>query len=150
MRFSYRELETFFAQPLPGANETAEALISHAFEVEEIVAKNDDWELDIKILPDRAPDAKSALGMAREIAAVLNLPLKDGLAPLATTETARGQITFKAEDISHLLGVALGEHEIIDCLARVRVAVTHGEDDLLEALIPPERQDLNIKEDLAD
>src|SRR6185436_11558599 len=132
MRFAYRELEQYFETSLPPVGEVAEALINHAFEVEEVLPKGEnDWELDVKILPDRAPDAKTALGLARELAAVLNQPLKPELVQLPTAETARAKITFTADDISHLLGVALGEHEITDYLKRVRVVVEHGEGDSL-------------------
>ena len=150
MRFSYRELETYFEQPLPPVVEVAEALTNHSAEVEEVAARGDDWELEIKILPDRAADEKVPLGLARELSSVLNLPLKDEFVSLPTAKTARAKIIFSADDINHLLGVALGEHEITNYLKRVRVVVKEGEGHQLAALIPPERLDLNIKEDLAD
>ncbi len=48
----------------------------HSFEVEEIEKEKNDWLLDIDILPNRGPDCFSHLGVAREIAAVLNLKLR--------------------------------------------------------------------------
>lgn len=150
MIFSYRELEKKFEKPLPGVEAVVSTLTMRAFEVEEVIPQGDDWNLDIKVLPDRAPDAKNPLGMARELAAVLNQSLREEFLALPTDETARVKIVFNAEDIGHLLGVMLGEHEIKECLRRVRVVVESGPEDKLTASIPPERLDINIKEDLAD
>ncbi len=150
MKVSYRALQKFFPTDLPAVAVVTEALSQRAFEVEDLVARGDDWEFEVKILPDRAADAKSELGLARELSAVLNLPLKDEYSSLPTAATARATIRFSADDLNLLLGIALGEHEIIDLLRRVRVVVSHGDGDGLVALIPGERQDLNLKEDLAD
>lgn len=149
MRFSYKELEKYFSEPLPGVEEVAEQLISHAFEVEEVVAKDNDWELDIKVLPDRSADAKSVLGMAREIASVLNRQLKEEFTANTTAENARAKINFSVQIINNLIGTKLSEAEIVEILKRVRVTV-EKEGDSLVALIQAERVDLNIKEDLAD
>ncbi|OJI08737.1 MAG: hypothetical protein COX02_02485 [Candidatus Vogelbacteria bacterium CG22_combo_CG10-13_8_21_14_all_37_9] len=150
MKFSYKDLSQYFSESLPSVEVVAEALIAQAFEVEEIVAKdNQDWELDIKILPDRAPDIKTSLDLARELSAVLDQPLKSEYQELPTTQTARLKISFTITDINNLLGVELSTEQIISYLKRVRVLVeTRGEQ--LTALIPPERQDLNRHEDLAD
>lgn len=149
MRFSYKELEKYFSEPLPGVDKVAKQLISHAFEVEEVVAKDNDWELDIKVLPDRSADAKSALGMAREIASVLDQSLKPEFIVETTAENARAKINFSVQIINNLIGTQLSEAEIVATLKRVRVEVEKGGDNLV-ALIPAERVDLNIKEDLAD
>jgi len=133
---------------LPGVGAVAEALINHAFEVEEMVEKDGDMEMDIKILPDRASDAKSVLGVAREVSAVMNLPLKDEYKFTTTKESARTTIEFSAKVISDLVGVEFSVEDIKSYLSRVGVLV-EGE-ETLTAHIPAERQDLNIKEDLAD
>lgn len=73
MKFSYKALQSYFKEPLPSVQELAHALIFHSFEVEEIEGKGDSITMDIKVLPDRAHDAFSHMGMAREIGAVLNI-----------------------------------------------------------------------------
>ena len=155
MRFSFKQLEAYFAEPLPAVAEVAEALTKHAFEVDEVAEKDGDWELEVKILPDRASDAKNDLGLARELSAVLGQALKPEYQSLPTIETARAKITFTTQQIVDLIGASLSEAEIISYLKRSRVAVDlpdgrQGEGEVPTALIPAERLDLNLKEDLAD
>lgn len=64
-------LQKFFDAPLPEAEAIADALTFHAFEIEGTAGEL----LDVNILPDRAADALSMRGIAREVAAVLPLPL---------------------------------------------------------------------------
>ena len=45
--------------------------------LETIDRVGDDYRLEVKILPDRAGDAKTELGLAREIGSILNRPLKN-------------------------------------------------------------------------
>ena len=150
MRFSLKKLESYFPSPLPPANEVAAALTDHAFEIDELTATDGDWELEVKILPDRAADAKNDLGLARELSAVLDQALKPEYQSLPTPETARIKIDFTVNQIIDLIGETLNETEIIDYLKRARVVVERNTSNRLTALIPAERLDLNIKEDLAD
>ncbi|OHA59620.1 MAG: hypothetical protein A2589_02040 [Candidatus Vogelbacteria bacterium RIFOXYD1_FULL_46_19] len=150
MIFNYREIEKYFAGPLPGVTTVSEALIRHAFEVEEVTELGDgDFTMDVKILPDRASDAKSPLGLAREVSAVLELPLKAEYKIITTKDTARATINFSAADISNLVGVLFSATDISSYLERVGVLVESVEEKMT-AYIPSERLDLNIKEDLAD
>lgn len=150
MIFKYQEIEKYFVSPLPGVTAVSEALINHAFEVEEVTELSDgDFTLDVKILPDRASDAKSPLGLAREVSAVLNLPLKAEYKITTTKDTARATLTFTANDISNLIGVPFSTIDISGYLERVGVLVESTEVKIT-AYIPSERLDLNIKEDLAD
>jgi phenylalanyl-tRNA synthetase beta chain len=157
MRFSFKQLEAHFAEPLPAVAEVAEALTKHAFEVDEVAEKDGDWELEVKILPDRASDAKNDLGMARELSAVLNQALKPEYQSSPTVATARAKINFTAKQITDLIGTPLSEAEISAYLKRSRVTVDlpagrQGDEgsEVLTALIPAERLDLNLPEDLAD
>lgn len=79
MKYSYKWLQKHIEQKLPEVNELAEKIIFHAFEVEEIEMVGDDFFLEIKVLPDRAGDALSHYGMAREIAGILDFKLKTKL-----------------------------------------------------------------------
>ena len=73
MNFSYNWLQSFFKKKLPNPEKLAELLALHAFEVEEVKKERKDYTLDIAVLPNRASDCFSHLGIAREIAAILNL-----------------------------------------------------------------------------
>ncbi len=154
MRFIYRELEKYFTEPLPTVEKLAELLTLQAWEVEEIIPKGkNDWELEIKILPDRAAEIKTPLDLAREISALFpNLKTQESWS-LPDETIAREKIVFTIEQINNLLGIKLTQEQVIDFLKRVRVQVVtkmKNDQTQLLALIPAERQDLNIKEDLVD
>jgi phenylalanyl-tRNA synthetase beta chain len=76
MRFSLSLLQSFFHQKLPPPEKIGELLTLHSFEVKEIEKIEDDYVLDIDVLPNRAGDCFSHLGIAKEIAAILNLKIK--------------------------------------------------------------------------
>ncbi len=75
MKFSYawlKELVDFKDSP----QGLAEFLTLRVFEVEAVEKRKGDWTLDIKLLPNRVPDASGHIGMAREIAALKNAELR--------------------------------------------------------------------------
>lgn len=73
MIFSYSWLQSFFKKKLPSPDKLAELLTMHAFEVQEVKKIDKDYLLDIDILPNRASDCFSYLGLAREIRTITNL-----------------------------------------------------------------------------
>jgi len=73
MIFSYNWLQSFFKKKLPKPDKLAELLTMQAFEVEEVKKIGKDYLLSIDVLPNRAPDCFSHLGIAREIKAITNL-----------------------------------------------------------------------------
>jgi phenylalanyl-tRNA synthetase beta chain len=73
MKYSYNWLQSHIEDPLPSVEELKEAIIFHAFEVENVEVLENDAVLDIKVLPDRSGDCLSHYGMAREIAGLLDL-----------------------------------------------------------------------------
>lgn len=73
MKVSLKWLQNYFDAPLPPAEQVADALTFHAFEIEE--AEGD--MLDVKVLPNRAADCLSHRGIAKELSAILNIPLKN-------------------------------------------------------------------------
>ena len=81
MKISYNWLQSHIVEPLPPADELAEKIIFGAFEVENHgdleKLPNGDVMLDIKVLPDRAHDCLSHQGIAREVAGLLGLTVKD-------------------------------------------------------------------------
>lgn len=76
MIFSYNWLQSFFNKKLPKPEKLAEVLTMQTFEVESVERKNKDWILDIAVTPNRGSDCFSHLGIAREIAAILNYKIK--------------------------------------------------------------------------
>jgi len=77
MKISYNWLQGLVGKKLPAPDKVAELLTFHSFEVESINKNGSDWVLDIDILPNRAHDCLSHLGIAREIAVLLKYPFKE-------------------------------------------------------------------------
>ncbi len=92
MKVSYNWLQEYIGAPLPSAEKVAEVLTMHAFEVETIEKVGDDFVLDVDVLPNRTHDCLSHVGIAREVALLLELPLKlphygfEGDTSLSTTD----------------------------------------------------------------
>ena len=77
MKVSRNWLQAFFNDPLPSAQELADALTFHAFEIEEVVNSGSDDILDVKVTPNRGHDCLSHRGIARELSAILMKPVKE-------------------------------------------------------------------------
>jgi len=84
MRFSYNWIQNYFSDKLPEPKELAEILTMKSFEVEEIISHstglgqaNDDFILEIDVLPNRSHDCLSHYGIARDISVILNKKLKE-------------------------------------------------------------------------
>ncbi len=74
MLISYNWLQSFFVEKIPAPESIKTALENHVFEVEKTNnLTNGDTILEIDVLPNRAGDCLSHLGVAREISAILNL-----------------------------------------------------------------------------
>ena len=92
MVFSYNWLQSFFypvksskagakqfnrvKKKLPNPGKLADLLTMHSFEVGEVKRLGGDFALDIDILPNRGPDCFSHIGIARELAVLLNWKFK--------------------------------------------------------------------------
>ncbi|MBU6214395.1 phenylalanine--tRNA ligase subunit beta [Patescibacteria group bacterium] len=96
MKISLAWIQNYFDTPLPKGRELADALTFHAFEIEEA----SETMLDVKVLPNRAADCLSHRGIARELSAILNIPIKsDPLRALLQKEEVRNSpIHIKIED----------------------------------------------------
>jgi len=87
MKISREWLQKYFQAPLPEAQKLADALTFHAFEIEGIdpirepqaasngAGKVVDEVIDVKVTPNRGHDALSHRAIAKEISAILNLPV---------------------------------------------------------------------------
>ena len=95
MKVSLKWLQTYFDAALPSAEKVCDALTFHAFEIEEA---SDDM-LDVKVLPNRAADCLSHRGIAKELSAILDVPLKDDplRAPLPVLPPT-SELTVRIED----------------------------------------------------
>lgn len=89
MKFSYEKLKEL-VPGIPDIETVGEKLTAHLFEVES--AEN--GMIDMKVLPNRYSDAACYLGIAREIAAICDLPFKE---PEAKKPKANGKVTVTAE-----------------------------------------------------
>ena len=96
MKVSLKWLQKYFDEPLPNAQEVADAYTFHAFEIEE--AEGD--LMDVKVLPNRAADCLCHRGLAKELAAILNIPLtRDPLRePLHMWDVGRPTLRIEIED----------------------------------------------------
>ena len=72
MKISREWLQTYFDTPLPEATVIADVLTFHAFEIEGIEGDI----LDVKVTPNRGHDCLSHRGIAKELSAILNVPVK--------------------------------------------------------------------------
>ena len=75
-------LSKFFDVELPPADKLAEALTFHAFEIDGVAKVGDDDILDVKVTPNRGHDCLSHRGIAKELSAILKIPLTHD--PLST------------------------------------------------------------------
>src|SRR3989344_946133 len=72
MKISLKWLQTYFDKPLPSAEAIADAYTFHAFEIDD---RQGDL-MDVKVLPNRAADCLCHRGLAKELSAILDVPLK--------------------------------------------------------------------------
>ncbi|HEV8666681.1 MAG TPA: phenylalanine--tRNA ligase subunit beta, partial [Candidatus Paceibacterota bacterium] len=75
MKISKLWLDKFFDAPLPSAEVLSHALTFHAFEIDGIDKVGSDDVLDVKVTPNRGHDCLSHRGIAKELSAILKLPL---------------------------------------------------------------------------
>lgn len=100
MKISYAWLQKYFDTPLPAVEELSHAITFHAFEIEGTEKVGGDTVLDVKVLPDRTHDCLSYRGVAKEVAAILNLPLSsDPLrdAPMLEPKTPEVVVSLQNE-----------------------------------------------------
>ena len=145
MKINYSWLQSHFDEKLPAPEKLAELLTIHSQEVESVEPKNGDFELDVKILPNRSYDYVDYLGVIRDIAAILKLDAK-----ISLPEPEEREIIFIQErDFEKILGEKISEKEITDILSRLGMEVSKKE-DIFSVGVPSERPDLKIKEDIVE
>jgi len=158
MNISYKWIQSHFDEKLPAPGKLAELLTMHSQEVESVESKNGDYELDAKILPNRAYDYVDYLGVIRDIAAILKLDAK-----ISLPEPEEREIIFiKEGNFEKILGVKIPEKEITDILSRLGMEISKkslpatpersdgGRGEIFSVGVPSERPDLKIKEDIIE
>ncbi len=75
MKVSRLWLNKFFDAPLPSAEELSTALTFHAFEIDGVEKIGEDDVLEVKVTPNRGHDCLGHRGIAKELSAILKLPL---------------------------------------------------------------------------
>ena len=103
-------MQTYFDEPLPEATALAEALTFHAFEIEEIVQVENDEVLDVKVTANRGHDCLCHRGIAKELSAILNIPIKQDplrtvLTPIQPTETISIEIVEPTLCLRYVAGL---------------------------------------------
>ncbi len=76
MLYSYNWLQSFFYKKLPTPKKLAALLTGHFAEVEGVKREGRDFILDVDVRPNRASDCFSHIGVAREIAAILDYKIQ--------------------------------------------------------------------------
>lgn len=85
MKVSRAWLNNFLGGALPDAQAVADALTFHAFEIDGIEKAGNDEVLDVKVTPNRGHDCLSHRGIAKELSAILKLPMDASKDPFTAT-----------------------------------------------------------------
>lgn len=141
MKISRNELQNYFTAPLPSTAAIADAFTFHCFEIEEV----DGNTLDIKVLPNRAPDCSSEEGIAAELSAILDAPLKHEPAGGFSDTT----VNVSPPRINAILGSSFSEAEVADVFRRLRFHVEKN-GEVFRVAAPLPRTDIEIPEDVAE
>ncbi len=114
MKISRNWLQTFFDAPLPPTSVLEEALTFHVFEIDGVESHEGDDVLDVKITPNRGHDCLSHYGIAKELSAILKIPLKE-------TEVSRLNLDMKKDKVSVSIKTDLCKRYIAGCICGVKV-----------------------------
>lgn len=148
MDISYNWLQSFFEQKLPEAEKLADVFTMRSLEVESVEESDGDFTFDIAMLPSRKYDYVDHHGVVRDIAAALKMDIKKGMVE-ATDEKDCKMIILKVKDMEKILGIEIGEGEIVEILSRLGFVVKKT-GEALEVLVPNFRPDIELKEDLVE
>ncbi len=107
MKVSYNWLQEYIEDKLPDVKIVTDALTMHSFEIEEIVEKNGDFVIDVKVLPNRSHDCLSHYGIASEICSVLNLKRKDLLTPAILNKTDKLRVNINTKNCNRQMFVLI-------------------------------------------
>jgi phenylalanyl-tRNA synthetase beta chain len=108
MKISRNWLQMYFNDPLPDKDALADALTFHVFEIDGIEPVNlsddfasepKDWILDVKVTANRGHDCLSHRGIAKELSAILDIPLlHDALREPVSLEPKTDALAISIQD----------------------------------------------------
>lgn len=98
MIFSRTWLQSYTKTTLPEIKELSEALMLHAFEIEEII---DDDLVDVDVLPNRAHDCLCHRGMAYELASILSFDIDAERYPELSQQNSTDAPIIHVENTDH-------------------------------------------------
>ena len=145
MEVSYKKLQKYFSDKLPEPSKIVELLTFHSYEVENVEEKDGDSIFDIDVLPNRQGDSSDENGVANEISAILDIPLKKELPKKESTL----KISVSAEEINKLLGSQIPAKEIESIFKRLGFEYEVKEEEFNVA-VPSNRTDLKVKADIVE
>lgn len=142
MKISYNWLQDYFESNLPEPEKISEGIIFHSFEVEEVERFRDDIIFDIKVLPDRAHDCLSHFGIAKEISAIFDIPLKNRLI----------KDSFKKDQADSLLQIEILDDRCLRYMGKIvrNVKVSESPEWLKERLMSIGQKSINNIVDVAN
>lgn len=119
MKVSYKWLNNFLDGTLPPVEAVADALTFHAFEIDGVEKVGDDAVLDVKVTPNRGHDCLSHRGIAKELSAILKLPMNAQYDPFNyprdfSKKAAEVEVTIEDASLckryiaAHIKGVKVG------------------------------------------
>lgn len=142
MKITRDQLQGYFDAPLPEMQELADAFTFHAFEIESVEGD----VLDIKVLPNRAADCATPLGVAHELSAILDLPLTGAAAP---SYAGQPTVAVTIARLNAILGAGFSREEVLGVFRRLQFQVEE-EGETLRVTAPAPRADIVIPEDVAE
>jgi len=98
MKISYNWLKNYLKGKFPSPEKLGEIFNLHLFELEGLEKKGRDYIFDLDILPNRAPDCLSFIGLARELSVILPLKLVLPKKIKLPDKKARKHISFTVEN----------------------------------------------------
>lgn len=96
MKISYNWLKWYIPQ-IPEPEKLEQIFTFKLCEVEEVNTTNEDVVFDLKILPDRAGDLLSHLGVARELSGLLSVPFVDPTSQYTIPESKGTHLSINIE-----------------------------------------------------
>ena len=97
MKVSYKWLSEYMSGKLPSPQKLAEILTMHSFEVESVEKIGGDFVLDVKVLPNRAHDCLSHIGIVKESGAILKLKVQSPKSKVKESKKQKIEDLLKVE-----------------------------------------------------
>jgi len=136
MKFTYSWLQSFFNKKLPSPQELADLLTKHSFETEV-----KDKYLEVDILHNRASDCLSYIGLAREIATVVDQDVQ--LPPHQVDH-------YNDTGTSEVLDLEIKEKELVSCYSLTLIEGVKVQDSSSEIQNKLKQNDIQVINNIVD